>query len=48
LSDDDLKAKFRSLTTKIVGETACERLFAAIFDLPQARDVRSLTEWLAF
>jgi 2-methylcitrate dehydratase PrpD len=48
LSDDDLKAKFRSLTTKIVGETACERLSAAIFDLPQARDVRSLTEWLAF
>ena len=48
LSDDDVKAKFQSLTTKIVGETACERLSAAIFDLPQARDVRSLTEWLAF
>ncbi|HXZ43724.1 MAG TPA: hypothetical protein VEH53_02770, partial [archaeon] len=48
LSDDDLQAKFRALTTKIVGEKACERLQAAIFDLSAAQDVTSLTQLLAF
>ena len=48
LSDDDLRAKFRSLTTKIVGEKICEKLQAAIFDLPRAQDVTSLTQLLAF
>jgi len=48
LSDDDLTAKFHSLTAKIVGEKACQKLRAAIFDLAQARDVTSVTQWLAF
>lgn len=48
MSDDDLKAKFRSLTTKVVGEKACGRLQAAIFDLPRTPDVTSLTQLLAF
>lgn len=48
MSDDDLKAKFRSLTTEIVGEKACGKLQAAIFDLPRTPDVTSLTQLLAF
>lgn len=48
LSDDDLRAKFRSLTAKIVGEKTCEKLQAAILDLARARDVTSLTQLLAF
>ena len=48
LCEDDLRAKFRSLTTKIVGEKNCEKLQALIFDLSQARDVTSLTQRLAF
>jgi 2-methylcitrate dehydratase PrpD len=48
LSDDELRAKFRSLTTRILGEKACENLQAAIFDLSRARDVTSLTQLLAF
>jgi 2-methylcitrate dehydratase PrpD len=48
LSDDDLKAKFHSLTTKIVGEGTCERLESAIFGLPRAPDVTLLTQLLGF
>jgi 2-methylcitrate dehydratase PrpD len=48
LSDDDLKAKFHSLTTTIVGEKSCEQLQAAVFDLVRARDVTSLTQLMAF
>jgi 2-methylcitrate dehydratase PrpD len=48
LSDDDLRAKFRSLTAKIVGEKTCEKLQTAILGLAQARDVTSLTQLLAF
>lgn len=48
LSDEDLKAKFRSLTTRIVGEKICEKLQAAVSDLPSASDVTSLTQLLAF
>ncbi len=48
LSDDELRAKFRSLTTTIVGEKTCEKLQAAILDLAQGRDVTSLTQVLAF
>jgi len=48
LSDDDLRAKFRSLTAKIVGEKTCEKLHAAVFDLARARDVTSLAQLLAF
>ncbi len=48
LSDDDLRAKFRSLTAGIVGEKTCETLQAATFDLSRARDVTSLTQLLAF
>lgn len=48
LSDEELAAKFRSLTAKIVGEGACEKLQVAILDLPRARDVTSLTQLLAF
>jgi 2-methylcitrate dehydratase PrpD len=48
LSDDDLRAKFRSLTMQIVGEKTCEKLQTAIFDLSHQRDVTSLTQLLAF
>jgi 2-methylcitrate dehydratase PrpD len=48
LSDDDLRTKFRSLTTKIVGEKTCEALQSAIFDLSAARDVTALTQLLVF
>ena len=48
LSDDDLRAKFRSLTMQIVGEKTCEKLQDAIFDLSRQRDVTSLTLLLAF
>lgn len=48
LSDDELRAKFRALTSKIVGEKTSEHLQAAILDLAQARDVTSLTQLLAF
>jgi 2-methylcitrate dehydratase PrpD len=48
LSDDDLRAKFRSLTVKIVGEPTCEKLQAAILDLGWVPDVRSVTQLLAF
>jgi 2-methylcitrate dehydratase PrpD len=48
LSDEDLAAKFRSLTAPIVGEGACDKLQAAIFDLARAKDVTSLTRLLAF
>ncbi len=48
LTDDELRAKFRSQTAKIVGEKTCEGLHAAIFDLAHARDVTSLTQLLAF
>lgn len=48
LSDGELAAKFRSLTARIVGEGGSEKLQAAILDLPQARDVSSLTQLLAF
>ncbi len=48
LTDAELVAKFRSLTVPVVGEKASEELQAAIFDLPRARDVSSLTQRLAF
>ena len=48
LRDDELRAKFRSLTAKIVGEKTCENLQAAILDLARSRDVTSLTQLLAF
>ncbi|HEX9899898.1 MAG TPA: MmgE/PrpD family protein [Candidatus Methylomirabilis sp.] len=48
LSDEDLAAKFRSLTAPIVGEGTCDKLQAAIFDLARAKDVTSLTRLLAF
>ncbi len=48
LSDEELAAKFRSLTTKIVGDRASEKLRAAVQDLPRARDVTSLMQLLAF
>lgn len=48
LSDEELAAKFRSLTAKIVGDRASEKLQAAILGLPRARDVTSLTQLLAF
>lgn len=48
LSDEDLAAKFRSLTVPIVGEGTCDKLQAAIFDLARAKDVTSLTRLLAF
>ena len=48
LSDDDLRAKFRSLTAKLIGEKSCERLQSAILDLARTRDVTSLTQLLAF
>ena len=48
LSDDDLRAKFRSLTMQIVGEKTVEKLQDAIFDLSRQRDVTSLTPLLAF
>ncbi|HYL81752.1 MAG TPA: hypothetical protein VEU07_13115, partial [Candidatus Acidoferrum sp.] len=48
LSDEDLRAKFRSLTTKIVGEKVCDKLQTAIVGLPSAPDVTSLTQLLAF
>lgn len=48
LSGDDLQAKFRSLTTKIVGDRTCEKLQSAILDLARARDVTSVTQLLAF
>ncbi len=48
LSDEELAAKFRSLTAGIVGERVSEKLQAAILDLPRARDVSSLTQLLAF
>lgn len=48
LSDGDLKAKFRSLTAKILGESTSQKLQAAIFDLARARDVTSVTQLLAF
>jgi len=48
LSDDELRAKFRSLTTTIVGEKTCEKLQATILDLARAPDVASLTQGLAF
>jgi 2-methylcitrate dehydratase PrpD len=48
LSDEDLRAKFRSLTAKIVGEKVCIKLQDAILDLARARDVTSLTQLLAF
>ena len=46
--DADLKEKFRSLTAPVVGEESAGRLEAAVFDLPRARDVSSLTQLLAF
>ena len=48
LSDEELAAKFRSLTAKIVGDRASEKLRAAVQDLPRARDVTSLMQLLAF
>lgn len=48
LSDDDLVAKFRSLTAGIVGERTSEKLQAAILDLPGARDLTEVTRLLAF
>ncbi len=48
LSDEDLRAKFRSLTARVVGEETAGRLEAAVFELPRARDVTSLTQLLAF
>jgi 2-methylcitrate dehydratase PrpD len=48
MTDDDLQAKFRSLTAGTVGEQASRKLHAAILDLARARDVTSLTQLLAF
>jgi 2-methylcitrate dehydratase PrpD len=48
LSDEDLAAKFRSLTVPIVGEGTCEKLHDVIFNLARAKDVTSLTRLLAF
>jgi 2-methylcitrate dehydratase PrpD len=48
LSDEELGAKCRSLTVRIVGEEACTSLQTAIADLPRAPDVTSLTRLLAF
>jgi 2-methylcitrate dehydratase PrpD len=48
LSDADLRAKFRSLTARVVGEESAGRLEAAVFELPRAPDVTSLTQLLAF
>ena len=48
LSEEELRAKFRTLTTRIVGEKMSESLQAAILDLGRARDVTSLTQFLAF
>ncbi len=48
LSDDDLRAKFRSLTARIVGEKSCRALQDAILDVARARDLTSLTHLLAF
>ncbi len=48
LSDADLETKFRSLTVGVIGEQMAARLEAAVFDLPHARDVASLTQLLAF
>jgi 2-methylcitrate dehydratase PrpD len=48
LSDEELAAKFRSLTAKIVGDRDSEKLRAAVQDLSRARDVTSLTQLLAF
>lgn len=48
LSDEELRAKFRSLTLDIVGADRCSELLAAILDLAQAKDVSALTKLLAF
>jgi 2-methylcitrate dehydratase PrpD len=48
LTDEDLKAKFRALTARVVGETSSEKLQAAAFNLAHSRDVTFLTQLLAF
>jgi 2-methylcitrate dehydratase PrpD len=48
LSDEDLTAKFRSLTVPIVGEGTCEELHDVILHMPRAKDVNSLARLLAF
>ncbi len=48
LHDDALTAKFRSLAAPVIGEDAAARLEVAVFDLPRAQDVSSLTRLLAF
>lgn len=48
LSEDDLVAKYRSLTVTIVGEETSRRIMEAILALPQARDVTTLAKLLRF
>ncbi len=48
LSENDLAAKYRSLTVDALGEVTSRRLQEAILALPQARDVTALAHLLRF